>query len=134
MSTNNNNNPIPPNAINNNVKKYLDTLKLPGESHNALGMGVVLIAGGTLAFIRRRSFASLGASVLVGSGYLVGVKLMSDGEMKNGHFLCAMSGGVLTVTSGLRARLASKPMIPIALAALGAASTTYELMKFREWQ
>ena len=99
-----------------------------------MGMAVLLAVGGTAAYVRTGSRASMAASAAFAGLYLGAAALTARyGMPKEGHAVGAAAGGTLTLVMGGRALRSGKVMPAGVVALFGAASAVYEYTKYAEW-
>lgn len=108
--------------------------KIPGSAHLNLGLGGLVIAGGTYGYFKKGSTPSLIAglsvgSLLMGSGYLIA----ATDRVYEGHCLATASSGLLALAMGSRFVSTGKFMPAGMVATLGALGCAYNLNKALEW-
>ena len=108
--------------------------KIPGSAHPSLGLGALVILGGTAGYIRKGSKPSLGAGLvfgglLIGSGYMIAT---TDKQFE-GHALAAGVSGLMTIAMGQQFLSTGKFMPAGLVASVGVISAAYETKKALEW-
>uniref|UniRef100_A0A7S2VBD1 Transmembrane protein 14C n=1 Tax=Entomoneis paludosa TaxID=265537 RepID=A0A7S2VBD1_9STRA len=108
--------------------------KIPGSAHLNLSLGGLIMVGGAMGYIKKRSTASLVAgfgvgSLLIGSSYLIA---KTDKQFE-AHALATATTGVLALAMGQRYLGGAKFMPAGMVAILGAAGCAYNASKALEW-
>mmetsp|Transcript_23042 Transcript_23042/g.55072 ORF Transcript_23042/g.55072 Transcript_23042/m.55072 type:complete len:111 (+) Transcript_23042:25-357(+) len=104
-----------------------------GSTHLSFTMGILMAAGGTFAFVKKRSVPSLIGGLSAGALFMGSGLLLQKGQNKNGHMLALATSLLLVGGMGPRA-VASKKFMPAGLvASIGAVSAAYQTKKVMEW-
>mmetsp|Transcript_6558 Transcript_6558/g.15950 ORF Transcript_6558/g.15950 Transcript_6558/m.15950 type:complete len:114 (-) Transcript_6558:2278-2619(-) len=105
----------------------------PGSAHLNFTLGGIVLAGGAMGYVKKRSVPSLAAGITFG-GLLVGSGiLISKNESFKGHALASGATGIMSVAMAQRF-FATKKFMPAGMVAtLGAAGFAYNAKKAIEW-
>eukprot|EP00286_Rhodomonas_abbreviata_P025089 CAMPEP_0181314908 /NCGR_PEP_ID=MMETSP1101-20121128/15076_1 /TAXON_ID=46948 /ORGANISM="Rhodomonas abbreviata, Strain Caron Lab Isolate" /LENGTH=99 /DNA_ID=CAMNT_0023422047 /DNA_START=46 /DNA_END=345 /DNA_ORIENTATION=- len=96
-------------------------------------MGAVMAAGGTMAFFRKGSKASLIGGCGVGALFIGSGLLIQSGQNRNGHLIALASSLALAGGMGARTMKTGKFMPAGMIASLGALCSLYQGKKVLEW-
>lgn len=106
----------------------------PGSAHPVFSLGLLTIIGGAAGYARKGSKASLIAGVGFG-GLLIGSGVLISGEHQyEGHVLASATSGMMGLGMGHRFLKSGKFMPSGLVAALGAGSAAFNVMKAVEWK
>ena len=105
----------------------------PGSAHLNFTLGGIVLVGGAMGYVKKRSIPSLAAGITFG-GLLVGSGiLISKNESFKGHALASGVTGVMSVAMAQR-YMATKKFMPAGMvASLGVAGLAYNVKKAIEW-
>jgi uncharacterized membrane protein (UPF0136 family) len=108
--------------------------KIPGSAHANLSLGLLVIAGGSMGYVRKGSKASLVSgltigSLLLGSGYMIA----KTDNIYEGHLLATGASGIMALAMGQRFFSTGKFMPAGLVAVIGVAACAYNLNKAQEW-
>jgi uncharacterized membrane protein (UPF0136 family) len=108
--------------------------KIPGSAHLNLTLGGLVVAGGIIGYLRKKSQISLIAGLSVGSMLLTsGYMIAKTDNVFEAHVLAATSSGVMSMAMGRRYVQTMKFMPAGIVATLGTLACAYNVMKAIEW-
>lgn len=89
--------------------------------------------GGVIGYMRKGSVPSLIGGVGLSSLFLYSAYTINNGDSKLGHDIALVASALTTGAMGSQ-YLKKRTAVPGVVAALGAASTAYQLNKCMEWR
>ena len=100
--------------------------------HPTYTMGALLISGGLMGFLKKKSVPSLIAGSTLGIGFLYAGYILQHGQMTKGHGIAISLSTLTSFGMGIRA-LKTKAKVPVMVSCIGIISTAYHTQKFFEW-
>ncbi len=106
---------------------------MTGEAHSSYATGIVTILGGSYAFFKKGSLASLLGSLLIGGGFIYAGYLIDKGEAFSGHAAACIASNILLALGISRYMTAGKLMPSGPMMVIGLISNIYHFRKAYEW-
>ncbi|KAG2484877.1 hypothetical protein HYH03_016361 [Edaphochlamys debaryana] len=104
-----------------------------GEVHTDLAMTALMIGGGVMGYVRKKSLPSLLGGLTLGAAYGATAYIIQTHDALLGHQVGAATSVVLATMMGVRLARTKKVMPAGVLAGVGALASFYHIQKARQW-